>query len=469
MITATILHAKLSGAEAKPNIVYILADDLGYGDVSCFNDEARVKTPHIDRLASEGMRFKDAHSASACTPSRYGILTGQYAFRSRLPVNVLRPYDPPLIEPDRLTVPELLRRAGYYSACIGKWHLGMEWPEPDAAGVRDFGQRIGNGPVTRGFHEYFGTDVPNHPPYGFIRNDQFLTQPTAFFAGGDREQHLFLKGPMVPGWKFEAIMPGLAQDVDRFLNERARRAEPFFLFYSLTIPHEPLSPSPEFLGKSGINRVADLILQTDAAVGAVLATLDRLGLAHNTIVVFASDNGHGPATGVPALLAAGHDPSRPYRGFKGSLLEGGHRIPFLVRWPDRVAAGTICTEPVALESLLSTCADIVGQTLPETAGEDSYSLLPILLGKKRPDPVHPYLIHAGVRGFAVRRGPWKLVNLKENASLPLPDRPDAKTGLYNIDNDPLETRDLSVERSDVKRELDALLVGAKRGGHARRK
>ena len=451
-------------ASPPPNIVYILADDLGYGDVACYNAQSKLPTPRIDRLATEGMKFTDVHSASACTPTRYGILTGRYAFRSRVPWAVLDSYDPPLIESGRLTVPALLKRQGYRTACIGKWHLGWDWPKgnrPD--GEPDFTQPIANGPITRGFDEYFGTHVPNQPPFAFIENDRLTEQPTARFPGKDAEQFVFKSGPMVPGWKFENIMPTLAVRVEDYLRARADDRQRFFLYYTLTIPHEPLTPTAEFMGKSGINRVGDLILQTDAAVGAVLDALRKLGLEENTLVIFASDNGHGPGTGVPALLAAGHDPSRPYRGYKGSLLEGGHRIPFIVRWPGKVKAGVVCGELISLTSLMATCAELTGAKVPADAGEDSHSILPLLLDRPGANATHETLVHAGGNGFAVRQGPWKLVHAKEISPQRQQMYPEATSGLFNVERDPAEKNNLIAQHPNIASQLEEQLNRIQRG------
>ena len=442
----------------KPNIVYILADDLGYGDVGCYNSQTKLPTPRIDKLATEGMRFTDAHAHSACTPTRYTILTGRYTFRSRVPVQVLGPYAAPLIEEGRLTVPALLKLHGYRTACIGKWHLGWDWPFPDGnhKGDPDFNKPIAGGPTTRGFDEYFGTDVPNYPPYAFIQNDRVTAQPTAKFPGNDKDYFVHRAGPMVPGWKFEDIMPALGAKVEEYLRARAADKQPFFLYHTFTIPHEPLAPMAEFAGKSGINRCGDLILQTDAAVGAILDTLGKLGLDKNTIVIFASDNGHGAATGVPALLAAGHDSSRPFRGYKGSILEGGHRDPLIVRWPGKVKAGTVCDEVISLNSLMATCAELLEAKLPANAGEDSCSILPLLLGK--PDQYHPKRtaeVHAGVNGIAVRQGRWKLVESKAKRSLPA--HPEALSGLYDVPADPAETNNVIAQHPDIAAKLKAEL------------
>ncbi len=253
------------GAAAKPvkhNIVLILADDLGWGDISSYNPESKIQTPAVDRIAREGIRFTDAHSGSAiCSPSRYGLLTGRYGWRTRLQRGVLEPFDPPLIDADRLTLPALLGRHGYHSACIGKWHLGWDWPRQ--GGAIDFTKPIANGPTTRGFDYYFGVDVPNYPPYCFLENDRTVGQPTAqrtekSLDGGP--------GPMLPGWKFEDILPTLVSKATGYIRQRAETRQPFFLYLPLTSPHEPIRPSERFLNKSGLTPLADFIMETDWAV-----------------------------------------------------------------------------------------------------------------------------------------------------------------------------------------------------------
>ncbi|MCX6895598.1 MAG: arylsulfatase [Verrucomicrobia bacterium] len=476
----------------KPNIVYVLADDLGLAHVGCFNPEAKLPTPSMDKLATEGMRFTDAHSASVCTPTRYAILTGRYGFRSRSGNGVLAPYDSPLIEYDRLTVPALLQRQGYYTACIGKWHLGWEWPAKDGskpdplaqkplakwpykdngteAGI-DFTKPITGGPLTRGFDEYFGTDAPNQPPFCFIRNDRLTTELTGRFPGHDPEIGVTIAGPMAAGWKFENIAPVLSAEVDKFLQTRAADRKPFFLYYPLTIPHQPFTPSTNFFGKSGIHRMADLILETDAMLGAVLDTLDRTGLRSNTIVIFTSDNGQNPRIKSQEKLNGGFAAGRPFRGAKGSLLEGGHRMPFVVRWPGEVKPGSVCNEVISLASLMATCADLLDVKLPAGAGEDSASILPLLRGK--PEAYHPSqgaVVNASGIGFAIRQGPWKLV---ETRAKPQPNgeedggHANAISGLYNLASDPGERTNVAAStRTNWKRVLPRRRIrrGRKPGG-----
>lgn len=456
-------------AKRTPNIVYILADDFGYGDARCYNPAGKIATPHIDRLAAEGMRFTDAHSGSAvCSPTRYGILTGRYAWRTRLQLGVLGPYDRPLIAAERLTVPALLKQHGYHTACVGKWHLGWDWPRSDGNVV--FDRPIPGGPTTRGFDHYFGTDVPNYPPYCFIDKDRTVGQPTGKKETADLNGRI---GPMLPGWKFDAILPKLAERAVDYIGQRAVDRKPFFLYLPLTSPHEPIAPSPRFKGKSGINDLADFFMETDWAVGEVLAALDRHKLTDNTLVIFTGDNGHARYTGLPELQKHGHEPSGPFRGFKGDIWEGGHREPFIVRWPGKVKPASTCAETICHTNLMATTAAILGAKLPDDAAEDSFSILPLLLGDKRDEPTHPAVVHHSSGGcFAIRQGPWKLAICPEGGTrAPGKDKPDPKLPgiqLYDLAKDPAETKNVQAEHADVVDRLTKLLEGYVAHGRSRR-
>ena len=356
---------------SSPNIVFILADDLGYGDLSCLNPDSKISTPNLDRLASQGMVFSDAHSGSAvCTPTRYGILTGRYCWRSSLKRSVLWAWDGPLIEPGRLTVGELLGRRGYDTACIGKWHLGWDWPTRDGSRVNDeiapgeggsairnaFGEKvdftrpIASGPTTRGFDYYFGDDVPNLPPYCFIENDRTIGIPAR-----QKPQDVFgSPGPMIEGWRLENVMPALTEKAVAFLRARPgeepfrrRNVSPFFLYFPLTAPHTPIAPAKEFQGTSEAGAYGDYVRQVDWTVGQVLKALDDTGRAGNTLVIFTSDNGSPGRDGtnmngaVNSVRRFGHNPSHIYRGIKADIWEGGHHEPFLARWPGRIEPGSL--------------------------------------------------------------------------------------------------------------------------------
>jgi len=465
---------------SPPNILIILADDLGYGDVQCYNPQrGKIPTPHIDRLATEGMRFTDGHSSSGvCSPSRYALLTGRYHWRSRLQQGIVPVWGAPLIAPDRLTVAGLAKQHGYTTACIGKWHLGRDWPITEAQRAhftgfggkaggggqvsttvtdahrvtwRDvFSQPIPGGPTTRGFDTYFGTDVPNWPPYCFIENDRTVGIPSELLPAEKlRTNQASLQGPALENWQLEAILPTLGDRAVDFLRRQAQAKQPFLLYLPLTSPHTPLAVNRQWLGKSGLNLYADLVMETDAVVGRVLEALRETGVAENTFVLFTSDNGCAPYIGAPELEAKGHFPSGPLRGYKGSVFEGGHRIPFVVRWPGVVRPGTVCDQLVHHTDLIATVAEILRTKLPDTAGEDSFSLVPLLKGGHRPVRENAVsCASAGVPGL--RRGPWKLIAERD---------PKAKTEvqLYNLDDDLGETRNLAAQKPDLAAEMQTLL------------
>lgn len=456
----------MSQAEKPPNIVFVLADDLGYGDIGCYNAKSKLATPNVNRLAREGMRFTDAHSASAvCSPTRYGLLTGRYAWRTRLKSGVLGPYDPPLIEADRLTLPAMLKQNGYHTACVGKWHLGWNWPKKDDK--HDFTKPIADGPTKRGFDFYFGTDVPNYPPYCFLLNDRTVGQPTDTKATRDLNGR---PGPMLPNWKFDAILPRLAEVAVQHIKERAAEKKPFFLYFPLTSPHEPIAPSENFRGKSGINPVADFILETDWVVGQVLETLDKQGLTDNTLVIFAADNGHSTYTGLDPLLKAGHQPSGPLRGYKGMTWEGGHRVPFVARWPGKIKAGTTSDETICLNDVMATCAAILKVKLPNLAAEDSYNILPALLGEKYEKPLREATVHHSVNGtFAIRQGPWKLIlgqGQGSGAKEAKPMKGEPPGQLYHLVDDLGETTNLYEKNPEIVKRMTALLETYKKDGRS---
>ena len=446
---------------ARPNIVVILADDQGYGDLTCYNPRSLIPTPHTDRVARSGMRFTDAHSGSAvCSPTRYGLLTGRYAWRSWLKSHVLRPYDPPLIEAGRLTLPGMLRREGYRTACIGKWHLGWTWPKKE--GDWDFNQPIADGPLTRGFDSYFGTDVPNYPPYCFISNDRTVGLPTAMKTTSDLSGR---PGPMLPGWRTDEILPTLARKAVEYIREQSGSARPFFLYLPLTSPHEPIAPSRQFAGKSGISPLADFMLETDAAVGQVLDELDRSKAASNTLVIYASDNGHAAYTGLKDLAAKGHTASGPFRGYKTSIYEGGHRVPLIARWPGHIRPGSSSSQLVCLTDLMATVAAAIGVRMPPEAAEDSISFLPALQGHDTADAIRTAIVHhSGPGQFAIREGPWKLILPETPPNI----RPEVRVEeLYDLDADPGETHDLMARHPDIAARLRALLERYKASGRSR--
>ena len=467
-----------------PNVVLILADDFGVGDIQAHYPDNKIATPYLDRLVAQGRSFTDAHSASAvCTPTRYGLLTGRYAWRTPLQEWVLAAYEPPLIEADRPTLPAMLKQSGYHTALIGKWHLGMHYGgERPAQRLEehwrlkdypwDFSQPVTGGPVARGFDYYFGVNLPNQPPFTYQENDRLVEAPTATYRYDSTEgvvmPRAFDGSPIAPAWRFDSIVPELTARAVAYLEERAKVAEPFFLMYSMTSPHEPVVPSGDFVGRSGINPIADFVMETDWSAGQVIAALDRLGLRENTLVIFTADNGHSHYTGWDRLIAAGHQPSGPYRGHKGDIWEGGHRVPFVVRWPaGGVPAGTTTAHPITLNDLYATLATLLGTALPVDAAEDSFSFLPSLRGQT-PEPRPAGIVsHSRDGEFAYREGDWKLVLRKPEPRLDDSRGQAAIAELYHLGQSEAEVQNLATEYPERVRELRQRLQHIVQAGSSR--
>ena len=412
VLAAFLLAGPRVGAAEKPNIVFILFDDLGYGQPPGYRAQSEFKTPALDQLAREGMRFTDAHTAAAvCTPTRYGVLTGRYPCRIGQ-YGVLTTFSPPIIPPERLTVAAMLKEQGYHTACIGKWHLGMTWDgkvpkKEDAVAV---GTRATNGPTALGFDVFHG--------YTHARNIGMILEQ-------DR---------VAVNVKPVETQPQLAQKAVAYIDDRAKAGGPFFLYLPLCPPHTPIVPAPEFLGKSGAMDYGDWLYQGDWVAGKVLEALARNRLADDTLVIVSSDNG-----------AAGRVYA-PLRGCKGDIYEGGHRVPFLARWPGKVKPGSECSDTICLNDLLATAADIVGAKLPANAGEDSVSILPDLLGTAK-GPVREATIHQSPgRNLAIRQGPWKLIFLHTG-----------KRELFNLQTDIGETKDVAAANPEVVERLTKLM------------
>ena len=365
----------------KPNIVYILADDMGVGDLSCLNPNSKIHTRCLDRMASEGMVFTDAHASSAvCTPSRYSILTGRYNWRSRLKRGVLNGYSPRLIEPGRMTAASYLKERGYHTAMIGKWHLGWDWATTDGQPVEDDGANVDfAGPVTGGpdacgFDHYYGhCGSLDMPPYVYVE-DGGVTAPPDRVTGNEERYTFWREGVTAPDFDHADALPNFIRRGVGYMEERAACDEPFFLYFPIPAPHTPILPTPEFQGKSGTNPYGDFCLQVDDAVGQLMDALERAGVADNTILIFTSDNGCSPAANFNELAEYGHHPSHVFRGHKADIYEGGHRVPLLIKWPEEIRAGSVSDETVCLSDLLATCADLAGSPLPDDAGEDREDL-----------------------------------------------------------------------------------------------
>lgn len=467
-VTAAALGAQPAplpaAASAKsappPNIIVIIADDVGIDSFSKFSSKLGFTTPNVDRMAEQGLAFNDAHSGSAvCSPTRYGLLTGRYAWRSRLKSSVVRAFERALIEPDRLTLPAMLREEGYTTAAIGKWHLGMDWPKRGGGYTEkgedvDFTGSIGGGPTARGFDFALINDIPNWAPFAWIDNnrtrgvaDQHLTWPNEYRAG---------PGLGVKGWDLDSVLPEITRRSVQYIGDQAKTGRPFFLYLALTAPHAPIAPSAAFLGKSRLTRYVDFVLETDDAVGQVLAAVARSGQADNTLVIFTADNGTSPVAELEMHRAKGVELQANWRGAKADVYEGGHRVPFIAYWPGVITPGTTTAQTITLTDIMATCADLTGYKLPANAAEDSVSFLPILRDPALTAPVHETIINHSIGGqFVVRQGRWKLIYCAGSGGWSAPTEKQAieqklpPWQLYDLATDPKETTNVIAYHPDL--------------------
>lgn len=488
-----------SQAARRPNIVVIMADDLGYGDVHCYNDQARVATPNLDRLAAQGMRFTDAHSpATVCTPSRYSLITGQMAFRVPNGGTVFTGVGgPSLIAPGRLTLASMLRQQGYATAVMGKWHIGLTFRDQagqpihrydlDAVRRVDFSRRVEGGPLDHGFDRFFGTACCPTTDwlYAFIDGDRVPVPPTKPLDRSALPRHPYAndcrEGLIAPDFPMEEVDTVFLGKSREFIREHRRRSpeQPFFLYHAAQAVHLPSFAGSAFRGKTGAGPHGDFIFEFDSIVGELLQKLDDQGIADNTVVIVTSDNGPETTSVVHMRADHGHDGARPWRGMKRDDWEGGHRVPLLVRWPGRVKAGSTSDQLTSLTDVMATCAAIVDAKLPADAAEDSFSMLPALLGGDT-GPIRPYLLEqafAGARTLSIRSGPWKYLDHRgsggNNYDSPdlnpyaLPDSaPEAPGQLYNLVDDPGERTNLYYQKPDVVQKLKALLDQSKAEGRS---
>jgi arylsulfatase A-like enzyme len=454
--------------QARPNIVYILADDMGIDSVSALNPRCGVKTPNIDRLIEQGMRFTDAHSGSAvCSPTRYGVLTGRYSWRTRMKSGIVGQWKAPLIAEDRLTAGKLLQQAGYHTACIGKWHLGWEWHDSSGqqttSGAQvDFSQPMTGGPTARGFDYYFGDDVPNWPPYVWIENDRATGIPSETMKGDGANG--VSPGPAMAGWRFEEVLPRITEKCVDYIAERSEHDRPFFLYFAMTSPHTPINPSERFQGKSGVSKYADFLMETDWSVGRLMAVLEDQGLAENTLVIFTADNGTSPKCDFEGLEQKNVYLREHWRGHKADIWEGGHRVPFVARWPGVIERGSACREVISLVDFMATAAEIAGVTLPDNAGEDSVSLVDLFKGEPWDRRGREAVVCHSISGlFALRRGPWKIEFCPGSGGWSVPKGQQALDmglppyQLYDLAVDPKEQENLYEQHPETSAELTALL------------
>ncbi|VGO20794.1 sulfatase family protein [Pontiella sulfatireligans] len=419
-------HREAKPPEGRPNIIFILADDMGVGDVSGLNAQAKLATPHLDAMIRGGMKFTDAHTSSAvCTPTRYGLLTGRYNWRSELKGMVVNGYGKAVIAPDRSIVADILKSKGYKTAMIGKWHLGLNWKTKDGSPITDwtppkmddkidFTQPFTGGPLDCGFDTYYGINASlDFPPYTFLNGDRVTVVPTELRPRQGRKKNdtlqLMMRGGLqVPGFRPEKVLQHFSEKAVAYI-EAQQEGVPFFLYLPLNSPHTPVVPREEFKGTSQCGIYGDFVQEADWTVGQIVMALEKTGLLENTLLIFSADNG---ASRVSFSLEKeeqfDHHPSGIYRGRKGDLHEGGHRVPFIVQWPAAITPGTACDVPCNLNDFYATCAELVGKPLADTEAEDSFSMVPLLKGRSggysRTSMVH----HDYSGQFGFRDGPWKL-------------------------------------------------------------
>jgi len=490
------LWAQVTGSN-KPNIVFVLADDLGYGDIHAFNSESRIPTPNLDSLVQQGMKFTDAHSGSAvCTPTRYGILTGQYCWRSRLKSGVLNGYSSHLIDPKRQTVAGLLKQQGYHTACIGKWHLGMDYAKGKGKAKVDYSVPIENGPNVNGFDYFYGIAASlDFPPYVYIENSGFTEPATEQFKHAEFPAYS-RAGEQASSFKHIEALDHLTAKATEYLTERSKENTPFFLYFPLTSPHKPVLPAPRFRGKSGLGHYGDFVMHTDWVVGEIQKTLASTGLSDNTLVIATSDNGsymyrldapecpdnltskgkkpkdghdHVSDPTIQGFQTAHHRANGPWRGTKADIWESGHRIPFIAKWPSNIPPGSQCHDTICLNDFMATVADILKVPLPNNSAEDSFSLKPLFLSQTKNWPRPPVIHHSGNGTFALRQGKWKLIAGQGSGGRGLPRSKAWSTPyqLYDMQADPGEQTNLADQLPDKVTQLTQTLNETIQSGRSR--
>ena len=440
--------------ETLPHVVVILVDDMGYGDLSSYNPDSKIPTPNIDQLANEGMRFTDAHAAgSLCHPSRYGLLTGTYPFRTD--VSVWR--QQPTIEENQLTIASMLKSRGYHTAMVGKWHLGFL--------EQGYDKPLRGGPVDRGFDSFFGirasTDIP---PYFYIRDSMAVAPPTDSIAANYSEgwspiQGAFWRaGGIAPGLELKDVLPRFTEEAVQVIQKHSGQdqQEPLMLYLAYPAPHTPWLPTPEFEGKSGAGMYGDFTMMVDANMGRVIDALKEAGMYENTFLVFSSDN--GPVWYDNDVEEFGHDSAGDLKGMKGDAWEAGHRMPFIVRWPGKIAAGSLSNQLIGFTDMLATLAELTGEMLPEEKYEDSYSFLPVLQGNETEHQRPPLVNESASGAKSIRSGDWKLIEWRGSGGFSDPRRIEPGPGepegqLYNMANDPGETNNLYLEEPEIVNRL----------------
>ena len=463
-ITLFIGLANMALLLAQPNVILVMADDLGIGDVTSSNPDCKISTPHLQRMADEGITFLDAHTpSSVCTPTRYGLLTGRYNWRSTLAEGVLRGTSSHLIPADRSTLGHLLQGAGYHTSMIGKWHLGWDWAK-DGKEI-DFSKPVKNGPDINGFDQYYGhCGSLDMSPYVWVDTGQPTAIPTREEGVSSKEDAYgwYRKGPIAPDFEIEKVLPHLFEKAIERIGERVKEEQPFFIYLPLPAPHTPIVPVPPFKGASEMNPYADFVMQVDHHMGELMDALEENGISEDTLLVFTSDNGCSPQANFDKLKEFEHDPSGIYRGHKADIYEGGHRVPLLFRWPAKIKGGQKTDALACLTDIYTTLEAITEQPRQKVGGEDGVSLLPVLLGESKEAREH--LVSHSISGhFAIREGDWKLCLCRGSGGWSSPKEKNAlKKGLpemqlFNLKEDPSEEKNLVAEKPEKVKELIALL------------
>ena len=491
------IYGQSHNRPSVPNIVLILADDLGYGDVACYNAESKVPTPHLDQMAASGLRFTDAHSPSTvCTPTRYSVLTGRMAFRTGYRGVFTGAGGPCLIEAERLTLPGMLQQHGYATAMFGKWHIGMTFFDAEGQPINkggveavkriDYTKPIPDGPIHRGFDQFFGTVCCPTTDwlYAYVDGDRIPVPPTGLLDKTNLPKHPYSRdnrrGMIAPDFDLEEVDMVFLEKSQQFLREHVEQhpQQPFFLFHSAQAVHLPSFPGKDHQGQTEAGPHGDFIHELDFVVGELTKTLEELGVAENTLVIFTSDNGPETLTTTQMRADHQHDGANPWRGMKRDNWEGGHRVPLIMRWPEKISPGTTTDETTCLTDLMATCATLVNAELPNNAAEDSFDLSPVLFGEEMEPPIREYTLHQTISlALAIRRGPWKYLDHKGSGGnnynndrlrdFALPNTaPDAPGQLYNLEDDPGETTNLYFDHPEIVRQLKAQLEEFKSSGRS---
>ena len=483
LLTLYWVTAAIPASAKQPNMVFILADDMGYGDVHALNSNSQIATPNLDSLAASGMTFLDAHTPSAvCTPTRYGLLTGRYCWRSRLKRGVLNGYGTPLIEPNRPTVASFLKQAGYHTGIVGKWHLGLDLPKGANGKGLDFSKPVKNGPPQRGFD--FSYIIPaslDFPPYIYIENGR-VTNPDTVIQPAIKFPGFLRNGPRSKDLVMEDCLDDLLKQATQYIHKQSQTDQPFFLYFPLPAPHKPVIPHSRFQEKTKLGPYGDFIVQVDWTVGQVLRSLREAGVEDNTLVIYSSDNGsymrrhddddkpdHVSDAGVQGYQAKHHTANHVFRGTKADIWEAGHHVPFLVRWPGTIAAGSRCQETICLTDFFATAAEIAGRELPEKAAPDSFSLVTLFQGKSWKTPRAPVIHHSAGGMFAIRSGKWKLVLGNGSGGRETPKgKPFQKPySLFDMDQDVQERRNVIKTHAELAAQLETMCEAIRSKGSSR--